>query len=293
MHTTGTIVMGPSFWNAKVAPLTQQSDFLMHAFLATAASHLRSLLSDTWGPTYERMELHHLCRSLRLFQEALDTPNIPVHSLLACSVLLLHHSWKSCIVQNDSKEQDSLLPLASGVQKIIWKVKKELDPAFIDLWRICGPTGSVITYANSTDVSHKLENDLLSQYKQLSPCISAPEDKTAFLSAARNLIPVLAILRILPSFDPNLAADIESDIQAYLFHWPAKSDEELRRLFENHYDAAQLLFLYYYDAVLKLFPVHCWWAKTRAEALYRDIWQKLKGRCGIKLQEHLADNRPM
>jgi hypothetical protein len=142
----------------------------MHAFLATAASHLHSLLPDRWRSTYHRMELHHLCRSLQLFREAIETPGIPVHSLVACSVLLLHHSWKSGLVRNDSGEQDSLLALASGLQKIIWKVKKNLDPAFIDLWSICGPNGSVISCASGTDVPQELESEMILQYNELRHC---------------------------------------------------------------------------------------------------------------------------
>ena len=265
----------------------------MHAFLATAASHLHSLLPGRWGSAYHRIELKHLCKSLQLFRKALETPDNPIHSLVACSVLLLHHSWKSGFIHNDSEEQDSLLPLASGVQKIIWKVKKNLDPAFIDLWRICGPNGTVISYANGTDVPQELETEMISQYNKLRHCACTSEDDWAFLSAARNMIPVLAFLQLKSSSKPHHTKDIESDAEAYLFHWPAKSEEELKRLSQNHYDATQLLFLYYYDAASKLFPQNCWWAKMRSEALCRDIGRRLKGKCDSELVERFSMNDSM
>jgi hypothetical protein len=107
------------------------------------------------------------------------------------------------------------------------------------------------------------------------------------------MTPVLAFLYGRDSSKTRPIEDIESDAQAYLFHWPAKSEEELRRLFQNQYDAAQLLFLYYYDAASKLFPENCCWAKDRSEELCRAISRSLKGKCESKLLERFCEGLPM
>jgi len=49
-----------------------------------------------------------------------------------------------------------------------------------------------------------------------------------------------------------------------MFAWLAKLDEELQTLFRSSYDKAQMLFLCYYKAVLKIFPEGCWWARKRS-----------------------------
>jgi len=260
-----------------------QSDFIMHAVLAMAGSHLQYL--QPYEQKYQRLELYHMSTSLRLFRQALLVPITPaaVNGLLSCGSLLLHNSWGSTEFRDTDADselrlhEDSLFPLAAGLKRLIWETKHMLDPSFLDPLAVCGPAASVIQYVKQTDLASQLEEFLLCCYNSLKSPGAVPEDDAAYMSAARSLIPVLAILQLdLAGHDID---DIRSDVAGYLFSWPAKSEEELWKLFHSNYDAAQMLFLYYYTAASRLLPEKCWWVQKRSKFFGELLLRQLDGKC--------------
>lgn len=256
--------------------IMHQFDFIMHAVLAIAASHLQYL--KPYERTYHTLELHHTSESISLFRKALLMPTTPVivNSLISCGSLLLHNSWGSMDIR-DKVQEDYLFPLAAGLKRLIWETKHLLDPSFLDPMAICGPAASVIQYTEQTNLRSQLEEFLVCRYNRLKSPESVPEDDAAYISAARSLIPVLVIFHLdLAGHDID---DIRSDVAGYLFSWPAKSESELQKLLRNNYDVAQLLSFYYYSAALKLLPDKCWWARERSKFFCELIFRQLNGKC--------------
>lgn len=265
-----------------------QSDFIMHAVLAMAASHLQYL--QPHEQKYQRLELHHISLALHGFRKTLSVPitATTVNSLISCAILLVHNSWGSTEFRNkdtDSElhiQADNLLPLAAGLEWLIWETKHLRDPSFFEAMVAYGPATSVTQYVNQTDLPSQLEPLLVRCYNSLKSPGAMPEDDAAYMSAAKRLVPALAILKL--NLSGHDIADIRSDVARYLFSWPAKSEDSLRKLIHSSYDAAQILFLYYYTAVLILLPEKYWWAQGRSKFFRELILRQLDGKSEAGLQ---------
>jgi hypothetical protein len=184
---------------------------------------------------------------------------------------------------------DDLFPLAAGLDRLVWETKTLRDPAFFEAMVAHGPVTSVTQYAEHTELPPQLERFLACSYHSLrSSETSAPEDDAAFMSAAKKLVPVLVVLKL--NLDGYDLIGIKSDVARYLFAWPAKSENALRKLIRSNYDAAQILLLYYYRAVSKLLPETCWWAQRRSTFFCGIILQQLRGKS--KGYSHWATDLP-
>lgn len=262
----------------------------MHALLAMAASHLRYLQPHV--RQYHWLGLCHMSLALRGFREALSAAITAetTNGLISCALLLLHNSWGSVGFRSNDIDDalplrvDELFPLAAGLHRLVMEARPLRDASFFGAMVGYGPVTSVTQYAAQTGMVSQLELFLAGAYRGLrsSAVVVAPEDDAAFMSAAKKLAPALVILKL------NLAGHdtvgIRSDAARYLFSWPAKSEDALRKLIYSNYDAAQILLLYYYTAVSRILPEKLWWARERSRFFCDLILRQLRGKSEDGLQ---------
>ncbi|KAF2093616.1 hypothetical protein NA57DRAFT_61322 [Rhizodiscina lignyota] len=287
-YTADTMIFGSCFWTSKVVPLALHSDFLMHAALAIAASHLQYL--QPHERKYQQLELHHISVALHGFRNALSGPitAATANGLISGAILLFHNSWSSTDFRNNNADGglyfqgDSLFPLAAGLARLVWETRYLRDPSFFEPIVAYGPAASVMGHVEQTGLPSQLELFLRGCYNSLRSQGAAPEDDAVYMSAAKRLIPALAILKL--DLTGHDMVNVKSDVARWLFTWPAKSEHALRKLIKSNYDAAQILLLYYYTAVLKLLPEKCWWARKRSKFFCELILRQLDGKPESSIQ---------
>src|SRR5271163_208158 len=136
-----------------------QNEFVMHAVLLVAASHLQHLQPSESG--HRKVALEHLSHVLPSFRNALAT--LPVGSgssadaLLACSMLILQYSWEFTLstVQDANPYAEgfgSLLGLYSGLRYIVFEIIDARSDSRFD---------SMLTYSPRLKIERHFEDSNL------------------------------------------------------------------------------------------------------------------------------------
>ncbi|KAJ6172644.1 hypothetical protein N7470_001711 [Penicillium chermesinum] len=121
--TSDTLLFGKRFWVEEILPLAFHHDYLMHAILAIASSHLSFLLPQ--ARESERSMKIHLGHTLPGFRKAVGTVASiqDTDVLIACGFLLLYYMWSVPFFNDEgnpslSADSDGLFWFALGLKEV-------------------------------------------------------------------------------------------------------------------------------------------------------------------------------
>jgi hypothetical protein len=229
----------------------------MHAVLMLAASHHRFLYRSTHSYRYYELECLHRSYALSGLRYTLDTTisQDNFDSLLACSFLLLFHSWSFLDTPNMDEIDfavDGVLALTCGTRDLILQARKQ---------RIHSIFGGVLTRSfdiPEQEVSFPVLQDL---------CYALYSEKTdnTYRSAAKSLVSTLSLIQ----------KDTSHDVERYLVLWPALCSNEYIAAIRQNDEQALAILAHFYAAASALSSRCDWWFTNRSSFMYQAIVRRL------------------
>jgi hypothetical protein len=298
--TSGTLILGLQLWREKVIPTSfkvapllpslittsgltiVQHEYLMHAMLFMAASHLRHLQPEE--SIHRKEELEHFSLVIPVFNAALSGPITEdnLYALCACSLLILQYSW-ACPDLTDREANnaidfgfESLVGLYTGMRRLALSLLTIHDP-YLHSIMLHRPIEIISRYSENTSIPAELE-DLFS-HCCLCPewCGSGDKNFSIRMEAAQRLIPVLSALKL---GERELeASGLMLDISRYLFVLPLFWSEEYGQFLRNNDEASLVILLYYFSLVHRLLSGKYWWMRERSAHLCEWLLARLGNRC--------------
>ncbi|KAL1982502.1 hypothetical protein VTN96DRAFT_1293 [Rasamsonia emersonii] len=272
--TADTLVPCPELWKRNVLPLALENDFLMHAVLATAASHLRYLQPNV--REHQISELTHISSAyegLRLTLSGPWTQHIS-SAAIACSMLLLHIAWTWCPDHDGgfNSHLDPLFTLAFGLKSVVLATLNMRDPQFFSADISTKAIDAIAQDLNGSLQVSQFEDlfvDLFHRVQDEKDDVTFP----TYMDGVRRLIPALVILE-----HKNQGTDLSillRDIARYLFLWPVRFHGGLTDLASHEKRLPRILLLFFYSVTSELIGEQFWWAKERSEYHKRVLSQEL------------------
>ncbi|KAI9831263.1 MAG: hypothetical protein M1838_005743, partial [Thelocarpon superellum] len=265
------------------------NEYLMHAVLTMAASHLRYLKPD--DPTERQAELHHVSQALHGLRSALSAPlsESNASTLISSSLLLFHHAWTCLDFQNPLDEHhldlgmDHLFALSTGLRRVLLATMPMRDIYFFQPMLCHRPTSTIRQYSERTTFPVELEAFFVDCYWGTSSPDASDEDFSAYMDAAIRLIPALSILKQTRGLVE--LPELWTDMGRLLFSWPVKCEAGLVESTRRNDRTAQILLLLFYLTVSKLLPESFWWAQKRSDYFCRAMFATLTdGNAGVDSQ---------
>ncbi|KAN0091720.1 hypothetical protein V8E51_017567 [Hyaloscypha variabilis] len=280
--TSGTLVFGRHLWEEKVLPSAFKHEYLMHALLFMAASHLRHL--QPHNSCHRMAELEHFSQVIPAFSAALLGPITEdnIYALPACSLLILQYAW-ACPELNNRDVNDavdfgfgSLIGLYSGMRSLSLSLLTIRDQ-YLHSIMFHRPIFAIKRYSEGTSVVAELEEFFTHCCKCPEWCGTGDQNFDTRMEAARRLLPILAALKL---GERELEkSDVMQDIPRYLFVLPLVSSEQYGHLLRNNDEASLVILLYYFALVRRLLSGKYWWMRERSAHLCEWLLTRLGDKC--------------
>lgn len=229
----------------------------MHAVLMLAASHHRFLFRSAPSHRYCELECLHRSYALSGLRYTLDTTinRDNIDSLLACSILLLFHSWSFVDIPNMDEINfavDGVLAFACGVRDLALQVRK---------LRIHSIFGGV--FMRSFDIP---EQDVsFPGLQDLCYALYSEQADNTYRDAAKSLMSVLSVIQ----------KGTLHNVERYLVSWPARCPKEYIIAIQQNDEQALAILAHFYAAASAL-PSGCdWWFTNRPSFMCRAIVRRL------------------
>jgi hypothetical protein len=259
-----------NIWTDSI-PIALDHDYLMHAILAMAASHLRH--SGIQAAQYAEAELLHQSAAIAGLREALAGPITSVNSdaLFTCAMLIYHHAWTAIdegdleLIINFPSGLHDIVPLAMGVKGLVSETILKLGESMWLETMAYSPRIALLLCTEGTAEPERLEKLFRRQFHLIETGNSTEDGWRfeAFMVECRRLIPVVAVLNLIDGGASNWDAVLHSVIR-YLFTWPVLLREGFADLVPQHDCLALVVLYHFFTAVEKVPAHHMWWSRRRA-----------------------------
>jgi len=255
------------------------------AVLLVASAHLNYTLPKDHPARLP--VLHHFASALsglRLaLAEEINASN--VESIIGCSILLAYYSW-SRTEWDSTVETDVTIPfleILAFLQGI-----KDCVLVVYSIWSIAG-WSKVMTYRPKI----AMQRYVLQSQGQAGKCrilfdhclhcgLRTIDDGNASDDNVKAMDRLILAFEVIKISHPDLkGSGCFHDVVRYLFTWPTFCTRGFAQQVKERNPVSMTILLYYYAAIVYVFPDEIWWAKERAQLMFDGLRLELEGRCDI------------
>ena len=243
-----------------------QNDFLLHAVLMTAASHLQRLYPAS-GNGYALQSAYHLNLSLRSFRSYLGnyaSVSSNLDAIIATCFLFIIYSYNMPVFDTESPILDPLLCHTSGIFNILSSQQSFILPSILQ--PVCSPELLPAVFPESGPAFNLI--------LMVMTCISdgtVPDlNEEVYIATIENLTIVLGTV----TARARLGNTPPQSLLLYLVKWLSFLPVQFTNLINMHDPRALVIIAHYYAAVtcvLSKSTTEWWWMRQRPTYMIRQI----------------------